>query len=195
LLAATLVESICRRARAFSAKAWTWVAIPLLVHPIEGNFRPLRHFSTTAMAGSENLRSSHRQGFFENDAAIAAARRQVLDYIGTNTAPTERILIGTQSHEQVRVNDIDLYFLANRLPAVRYTQYEPNIVTRREIQEQMIASLEKHRMRVAILSHRFPGSEGQAGQLPGSKLFDEYLQAHFDLVENHGVYAIMVRKP
>jgi hypothetical protein len=118
----------------------------------------------------------------------------MLAYIAAHTQPNERVFFGTFTHEWVRANEIDLYFLADRLPGVRYTEYDPNVVTRREVQEEMIAWLESYQVRVAVLSSLIKSHDVVPGLLPGSRLLDDYLSAHFDRVEQHEVYSILVRK-
>jgi hypothetical protein len=95
----------------------------------------------------------------------------------------------------VWINEADLYFLADRRPGTRYVQFDPNVVTRRDVQEEMIASLERHHVRLVVLSSRVKRLETQPGVLPGSTLFDEYLQGHFVLVKSHPPYEIYVQRP
>ena len=98
--------------------------------------------------------------------------------------------IATRTHESVVVNEVDLYFLADRLPGMRYTQYEPNLTTRREVQEEMIASLERHAVRVVVQSSLIGGGENQLK----STLLDDYLRSRFRPVQSHGVYTILERR-
>ena len=119
---------------------------------------------------------------------------RVIDFVENNTTRDDRVFFGNTTHEWVLANEIDLYFLADRLPGVRYTQYEPNMVTRREIQEEMIASLEKHHVRVAVLSNRFPTHEDQYAMKQGSKRLDEYMASEFKQVATYGGYRVLLRK-
>jgi hypothetical protein len=193
ILATGLIETMVRRARAVSTKAWVLVLIPIIVLPVWGSFWPRRSLLTAGMIGSPSL-SSRRPGFYESDGGIAADRRKVIEFVQQNTTRDERVFFGNASHEWLLSNESDLYFLTDRLPGVRYTQYEPNMVTRREIQEEMIASLEKYHVRVVLLSSRSSAHEDQYATMPGSRRLDEYLASEFDQRETSGPYRMLLRK-
>lgn len=191
VLAAAFVEMATRRVRFWPMKLTVAAALMwVLVRPVQQDFWPPRRLLTNGMDGSPARRSSRRSGFYEWDATLAPERRATLEYIERHTDPNERVFFATQSHESANVNEIDLYFLADRLPGVRYTQYDPNLVTRREVQQEMIASLERYNVRVVVQSALFGGNPTQAA----STLLDRYLCDRFSLVETHGVYTILQRR-
>jgi hypothetical protein len=194
ILATVLVESMYRQTRSISTKAWALVLMALIVLPVWGSFWPRRSLLTDAMSRPPERRNSRRPGFYEADDETASNRRQVTEFVETNTTRNERVFFGNVNHEWVAANETDLYFLADRLPGVRYTQYEPNMVTRLEIQEEMIASLEKYHVRLAVLSNRFPYHEGQYAMMPGSKRLDEYMASEFKEVATYGGYRVLLRK-
>lgn len=134
-----------------------------------------------------------RPGFYEPDANIAEARRSVLTYLARHTSVGDAIYVGTDRHDRVHANDSDLYFLANRRAGTRYTQFDPNVVTREEVQREMISSLEREAVKVVVRSSRFQWFENQPGVLPGSTLLDTYLDQHFKLAESHPPYTVWVR--
>jgi hypothetical protein len=194
ILAAASVEIIGRRLRWLPVKiAVAAGLIWVFTRPVKSDFWPRRSLLTNGMAGTPARRSSHRPGFYEQDEGLAVHRRAVLDFIEAHTAPNERVFFATQNHEWLLVNEVDLYFLANRLPGTRYTQYDPNLETRREVQEEMIASLQQHQVRVVVQSSLIQGHEGQKAMKHGSTLLDDYLRTHFTPVETHGAYTILKR--
>jgi hypothetical protein len=154
---------------------------------------PVRAWPKHTAGGSYTL-SDPRPGFREPDAAIARSRQAVFDFTETHTAPREAVYFGTAYHDRVFVNEADLYFLANRRPGTRYVQFDPNVVTRRDVQEEMIASVERHRVRLVVLSDRVTQFETQTSLLPGSTLFDDYLREHFVRMEIHPPYVIYMRR-
>jgi hypothetical protein len=145
-------------------------------------------------AGSSYILSDPRPGFRELDTAITRSRQAVFEFTEKHTAPGEAVYFGTAHHNRVFVNEADLYFLANRRAGTRYVQFDPNVVTRRDVQEEMIASVERHRVRLVVLSNRITQFEPQSGLLPGSTLFDDYLREHFVRVESHPPYEIYLRR-
>ena len=154
---------------------------------------PVRAWPKHTAGGSYTL-SDPRPGFREPDAAIARSRQAVFDFTETHTAPREAVYFGTAYHDRVFVNEADLYFWANRRPGTRYVQFDPNVVTRRDVQEEMIASVERHRVRLVVLSDRVTQFETQTSLLPGSTLFDDYLREHFVRMEIHPAYVIYMRR-
>lgn len=169
--------------------------IGLVVRPIEAYILPRRSFTLEGMRDDPSRRSSQRGGgFLELDAKTATTRQAVLSFLNQHTSTTERVFFGTHTHEWVYVNEADLYFLSDRLPAVRYTQYGPNVASRLEVQEEMVASLEKHAVRYVVLSSLIQRHEGQKELAPGSTRLDNYLHEHFSPIASHGVYTILSRK-
>jgi hypothetical protein len=188
---------MCRRLRRIPLKlavagALLWV----LIRPAQADFWPRRPLLITGMQEIPSRRSSGRPGFFEPDELLASQRRPVLEYIERHTAKRERVTFALSSHECALSNEVDLYFLANRLPGTRYTQYEPNLVTRLDVQEEMIVSLERHRVRVVVLCTHFSDCfEQQPRLVPASTRLDDYFRRRFAPVASHGVYTILERRP
>lgn len=195
ILASTLIEWLATRARTWPASLVLAVGIgALIVYPIEQTFLPLRPATLDGMREAPELRSSDRGGFHESNPTIAANRRAVLAFIAQVTRTSDRVFFGTHTHEWVHVNEVDLYFLADRLPGVRYPHFDPNVVSRDDIQKEMVESLDKHQVRVVVLSSLIQGHESPPGLLPGSTRLDQYIRANFYTAATHGVYTVLVRK-
>jgi hypothetical protein len=154
------------------------------------------------LPGSTQLRSSrlgppaYPQISRASDVAddVAASRSEVLALVERMTRPGEAIFIGAAQHRQVYVNEMDLYFLADRPGATRYMQFDPNVTNREDVQREMIGQLEKQRVQIAILSSRYASSgEINDSQELGSDLLDQYLRAHFSVRQGSGPYTVLVR--
>jgi hypothetical protein len=138
---------------------------------------------------------SPRPGFYEPDPNIASARTAVLAFIERSSSPGDAIFVGALRHDRVYMDEPDLYFLANRRPGTRQTQFEPNVVTREDVQREMIAALERNRVRVLVLSSRTDWyHESQQGIMPGSTVLDAYIASHFDVAERHPPYVLYTRR-
>ena len=124
----------------------------------------------------------------------AAARRQVLAVVAAHSRPDDAIFVGCNDHRRVIMNDMDLYFLADRVGATRYMQFEPNIVTRADVQRTMIAEIERKRAPIAIL--RTVGCwwrEPNLSNTPGASLVDEYLRARYTQAVTAFPYRVLLR--
>jgi hypothetical protein len=194
---AVVMEEFRDRVRA-PVLQFTAAMLPVLVFlwavTVRLPVRPVWAWPRYTAEGSYTL-AAPRPGFGEPDPAIARARQAVFQFTEEHTLPGEAVYFGTAHHDRVFINEADLYFLADRRPGTRYVQFDPNVVTRRDVQEEMIASLERHHVRLVVLSSRVRHFEDQPGVLPGSTLFDEYLRGHFVLVKSHPPYVIYVRRP
>lgn len=122
-------------------------------------------------------------------------RRDVLRFIEQQSLPGEPIFVGNNQHRKVTFNDLTLHYLAERPGATRYLQFDPGQVTREEVQREMIAQLETSRPKVAVLFEGGYSPEPNPGIVEGSSLLDEYLAAHYQVVDSSGVYLMLLRKP
>jgi hypothetical protein len=123
--------------------------------------------------------------------AYAAARRALIEFVHNNSAPGDAVYFGTPTHRQVDVNEADLYFLVERRPGTRFVYFDPSMVTRRDVQQEMIRDLQRNRVRVVATSTRVAGGGPPAG---GSDLLDDYLHANYEQVGGAGFYTFMLRK-
>ena len=124
----------------------------------------------------------------------AANRRTVLAFLAEHTRPGESIYVGGTDHRWTIINEMDLYFLADRPGGTRVMQFDPGLTNRRDVQLQMAADLESSGTRVAVLSGRYVLSyEPNLSQRPGSSELDAYLHAHFSVAEVAGPYRLLVR--
>jgi hypothetical protein len=122
-------------------------------------------------------------------------QRKVLDFIERHTGPGDPIFVGLLDHRRVLFNDADLYYLADRPGATRYLQFDPNVVTRAEVQEQMIEDLERRAPKVVILVDRPYVAEPNLSRRMGSGRLDAYLGSRYESVERAGLYHMLLRKP
>jgi hypothetical protein len=141
---------------------------------------------------------------WENPAELAraartplnAGRAEALAFIRKYTRPGEPICVGLKDHRWTHSNDMDLYFLADRVGATRYMQFDPGLTNREEVQREMIGDLELHQPRVVILSTvRQRRNERNESQNAGSQLLDEYLNAHYVTKGRARQFILAVRKP
>ena len=124
----------------------------------------------------------------------AAARRVVLAFVASHTQPGEPIFVGAVDHRWIFVNEMDLYFLADRPGGTRTMQFDPGLTNRPDVQAQMASELERSGTRVAVLSSRHNRSfEPNASARPGSPDLDAYLRAHFSIAGVAGPYLLLLR--
>jgi hypothetical protein len=138
----------------------------------------------------------HTRGIAELNSDWAEARRALVRLVERLSGPDDAVYFGMAKHDRVLVNEADLYFLAQRRPGTRYVQFDPNVVTRKDVQQEMIAQLEQRNVSVVVLSPCCVWDEGpQQELLPGSHLLDMYILRNYAEVERvRDQYSVRVRK-
>lgn len=127
---------------------------------------------------------------------VSRARKRALSFINEHTKAGDPIYVGLMDHRWTRKNDMDLYYLSDRVGATRYMQFDPNLANTERIQLQMIADLERVQPAIAILSTaRQRGKEPNESQNKGSSLIDQYLRTHYRKTGRADRFVLAVRRP
>jgi hypothetical protein len=186
LLACALIESRLRGPALGRSVAVT-AACCSLVLPARTHFRVAEPTMPAAWQASYPLYGSLPES--------EPARERVLAFIAANTAPGDAIFIGLTDHRRVYVDELDIYFLADRPGATRILQFDPNVVNREDVQRRMVAEIEASGTRVAVLSDRFSGAdEPNESSTVGSSFLDDFLRDDFNVVEVAGPYRLLRRR-
>jgi hypothetical protein len=168
----------------------------LLVRPMAARLRPLpARLRPPPPDPALVIGVPQASGIAEPELSWATDRRALIPVVQRLSGPSDAVYFGTNTHERVTTNETDLYFLTQRRPGTRYTQFDPNMVSRREVQEEMIQQLQERNVSLVVLSPCCVLDEGpQQLILPGSHLLDEYIASHFHEVQRVGQYSVRVRK-
>lgn len=161
------------------------LALPVAFHlPAQLELRP-----PPASAGLPT-----RYGGLSDEPVLRPHRPEVLAFLQRYSQPGDPVYIGLWDHRLVFINEMDLYFLADRVGATRYMQFDPNVVNRADVQEQMIRELETVKPRVAVLAAAPLSSEPNDSTRPGAALLDAHLRERYDLVRQVGPYLLLLRR-
>lgn len=134
----------------------------------------------SAMSSSEPHDTVERLGYFRvGDRRVEAAK-----YILKSTSDNDYIFCGTTRHDKVFVNDVALYFIANRTPATKWYHYDPGLQTMLDIQERMIKDLEKNKPKVVVLEATWDNvaEPNRSAVSSGVLALDYYLAAKYRCV-------------
>ena len=138
--------------------------------------------------------SARYGGLAEVSAARADARRQVFAFLDARGSAGDPVFVGGTDHRRPLLSEMELYFLADRTGATRYMQFDPGIVGRREVQEEMVRELEAVRPRAAVLSTATLPAEPKPAGAGGATLLDDYLASRYRLVGTAGPYRLLERR-
>jgi len=129
------------------------------------------------------------------DPALSPERQRLVEFVQAHTAPREPIYIGYHQHQRVAANEMDLYYFCDRPGATRYMQFDPNIITRAEVQRRMVEEIEQKHVRLAIILTEGedwlePNESARGG---GADLLDRYLRRTFMPAARFGRYEVHLR--
>jgi hypothetical protein len=132
----------------------------------------------------------------EDGAELAAARRRLLDVVEQHVQPDQTIFVGCARHDRIDIDEMDIYFLADRKGALRRMQFDPGLIDEEGVQASMIADLERTKPPLVVLSSRWPGTRSSRSDgAAGSRRLDDYLRARYVTAETAGPYALLLRAP
>lgn len=117
---------------------------------------------------------------------------RVARYLKANTAPDEAIFVGVRHHDRIFVDAVTLYFLAERLPATHWHQFDPGLQTRADIQSSIITELDTQGTKWVVRDGSFENSREPNGSAfsSGVTILDNYLKAHYRPVASAGTVEI-----
>lgn len=126
--------------------------------------------------------------------AIQQDYSRTIKYISANSQPNERIFICNRRNDRTTMNDMMLYFLADRLPATKYHELYPGVTTRESVQQNIATSLRHNKVRLVVkVSNNF-SAEPNLSAKSESPFLDTYIKDNFVLYDVFGDYAFYFRK-
>jgi hypothetical protein len=165
-------------------------ALPLLIYfyipyaklnEYRAVFPPLECFSISPHAGCVPIQR-------EQAAIVTALGRR-------DPTGQAAVFVAAQRHDKIFVNDVSLYFLADRPVATRYHELHPGVATTAPVQQAIIdeltAAAPPWLFVVAYPESREPNDSARSS---GVTMLDEYIHAHYRAVEQYGIYELWQRQ-
>jgi hypothetical protein len=105
--------------------------------------------------------------------------------------------VGLRRHDIVFADDCALYFYADRLPATRWSHFDPDLQNRADIQAQMISELEVAKPPYIVLDSEFNNNDepNDSTKSSGVVLLDNYIQKNYRQSQTFGNLSIWQRIP
>jgi hypothetical protein len=120
---------------------------------------------------------------------------QALRYMRKITGSNDPIFVGVKDHSRVFFSNLRIYWLAGRPIGTRVFQLETRVATEPDVQQGIIADLERNGVKCVILDlKQYEGDDTfrQIGYV-GSNLLDEYIGSHFREEARFGKLAVLTR--
>jgi hypothetical protein len=118
-------------------------------------------------------------------------------YLSTHTTQSERVFIGLARHDRIVSNDLLTYFVSERLPATRWSHFDPDLQTRADIQTEMIQELDRQAVRYIVLESQYDSQVqpwNDSSKSSGVTLLDDYIRRNYRQVEEWGAISVWLRR-
>lgn len=123
--------------------------------------------------------------------AINPMQAAAVEFIQNNVEKNESIYVGNTRHDKIFINDVMFYFLSEHHSATKYHELHPGSATTLEVQKQIVADIERNRVRYIVLKKIMIEREQAAES--GANLLDDFIKKNYRIVERFGTYFILKR--
>jgi hypothetical protein len=122
-------------------------------------------------------------------------RIHAIEFIDSQTRPDQPLFVGQTKHDKIFANDNLTYFAAQRLPATRWSHFDPDLQNREDVQRQMIRELEASTPPYVLLDSEFDlhWEPNDSSISSGVTLLDDYLSSKYRKVDSFGVMSVWQR--
>lgn len=120
--------------------------------------------------------------------------QQAIEYIQRHVPDGEEIFVGNARHDQIFINDVMFYFLADRHSATKYHELHPGLVTTPIIQDKIVSELEQKQVKTIVLYHgHYQPEPNESSHSSSITRLDDFIRAKFRPVKRFGDYTIWMR--
>ena len=120
---------------------------------------------------------------------------QTIQFIRSHTRPDQKLFVGLTRSDIVFANDNIIYFASQRLPATKWSHFDPYLQNTHEIQTQMIQEFEATAPQYIVLDSEYDSTRepNDSSKSTGVTLLDEYIHSKYQKVESFGELFIWQR--
>jgi hypothetical protein len=124
-------------------------------------------------------------------------RIQIVEFIDSHTRPDQKLFVGLTHHDRVFANDNLIYFASHRLPATRWSHFDPDLQNRYDVQAQIVQELKVNSPPYVVLDSEFDrvNEPNDSSRSSGVTLLDEYLHKNYQYTQTFGQMSIWQRIP
>ena len=123
-------------------------------------------------------------------------RIRTIKYIRSRTRPDQPIYVGLIEHQKIFACDNILYFATGRLPATRWSELDPDLESRLDVQTQMVQEFETGVPPYMVLDSEFEmmNEPNDSSKKSGVTLLDDYIRSKYEQVATFGVMSVWKRR-
>jgi hypothetical protein len=122
---------------------------------------------------------------------------QTVEFLEAHTRPGDRLYVGLPQHDRILINDNLTYFATQRLPATKWSHFDPFLQNSAPIQREMIGDLQRNKPPYVVLDSEFDALHEPNGSSvhTGVHLLDNYIAQHYEWVKTFGEMTVLQRRP
>jgi hypothetical protein len=129
-----------------------------------------------------------RAGFVK----IAGDQEQALKFIRENYTDEKYLFVGLNIHDQLVVNDVMFYFLADKHSASRYHVFNPGFINQSGPQTEIVEELQKRKIRLIVLVDLPRSKEpNKSAVSSGVTTLDNFIRDNYRLCTKFGRYSVL----
>jgi hypothetical protein len=119
-----------------------------------------------------------------------------IEFINGHTKSGQQLFVGLNRHDKIFANDNLIYFATQRLPATKWSQFEPDLQNQYGIQVEIIRDLQTHLPPYIVRDAEFDqGHEpNDSDKSSGVTLLDDYLSSNYQQVKAFGEMSVWQQK-
>jgi hypothetical protein len=123
-------------------------------------------------------------------------RVRTIDFIESHTSPDQRLYVGLTRHDKIFAADNITYFATQRLPATRWSELDPDLESRYDIQTQMVDEFERNAPPYIVLDSEFAREHepNDSSRSSGVTLLDDYIRDKYQQVASFGLMSVWQRR-
>jgi len=171
------------------------LVVLLLLSPTFSALNPAQRVLGGGSTGLVALDMNPGRGTYEN-AAEARNLADAVAFIQAHVPKNQTIFVGNTQHERILLNNVILYFLAERASATKYYDLHPGVATTAEVQNRIINDIAAHDTKYVVLcsaGYTVSSEPNQSRYPSGVKNLDNFIRANFVPVKRYGEFTIYAR--
>ena len=112
-------------------------------------------------------------------------RMQTIEFIEAHTSPGQKLFVGLSKHDRTIGNDNLIYFATQRLPATKWSQFDPGLQNSYPIQSDIVAELKATAPPYIVLDSEYSSIYEPNGSAisSGVTLLDDFIRSRYRYVQ------------
>jgi hypothetical protein len=128
-------------------------------------------------------------------AVVQGDQERAVAFVRARTGEDEPIFVGNARHDQILINDVMFYFLADRPCPTPYHELHPGVATTLPVQQEIVKEIQAKQV-TWVVTVAWPPSTEPNGSAVSSGVYylDEFIRANYRPIAEYGAYTVWRRQ-